>query len=509
MKPAWKPQVYLVGAGPGDPGLLTRRGEALLKQADVVFHDALIHPGVLSLIPKRTVRVAVGKRAGRIGPAQEAIQARMIEAARAGQTVVRLKGGDPFVFGRGGEEIRALADAGIRFEVVPGVSSASAVPAMIGIPVTMRGVSSVLHIVTGHEDPADRESPVPWDLLTRPGHTVVVLMGSARLIGILQRLKSSGMDESTPLAVIHWGTLGRQRSLRGTLGEALAHPERFSLGSPALAVIGAVAGMDESLNWFERRPLFGRRILLTRPEGSADAMVEALGEAGADVINCPVVRFDGEERDDDTHLIEWMEALRSRVGWLILPSSAAIRFLFEALGRLELDARALSGFRVAVLSRKAAKELERHGIRADFVPDCSEGSRLAETLPLEGEHPLAVVAGSAASRAELREGLEKRGAQAELHVLYATRADRGGARAALERIVDRWAQDVVVFSPSAVKALIEFQRPEDVQAMDGLRWWAIGPTTATALREAGLEPAGEAEEPTAEALIEALAASGR
>lgn len=507
MTRRWKPQVYLVGAGPGDPGLLTRRGEALLKRADLVFHDALIDERVLDLIPAATERVAVGKRAGGIGPKQPSINDRMIEAARAGRVVVRLKGGDPFIFGRGGEEMLALAKAGVRFEIVPGVSSASAVPAMIGIPLTIRGISSVVHIVTGHVDPADTEGPVDWDLFTQPGHTVVVLMGSAHLIEILKRLRASGMEASTPLALIHWGTFPRQRSLRGTVGEALEHPDRFRLPSPTLAVIGGVAGLEEGLNWFEQRPLFGRRVLLTRPRGHEKEMLEALREAGADASNIPLIRFDTDAADRDEKFLERLEEIRLAEGWLILPSPAAIEFLGAMLDRLELDARELAGVRIAVLSPRAADQLKRLGLRPDFVPERADGQTLAETLPLADENPWAVVAGSSLSRPELREGLERRGAHAALHVLYATVSDAEGAREARDEIASGGVDDLVFASPSALEALMEGAGDEFRRTLSGVRCWALGGTTAKALRAHGMEPAGVAARPTAEALVEAMVES--
>lgn len=504
MTVSWKPQVYLVGAGPGDPGLLTRRGETLLQRADIVFHDALIDARLLDLIPGSTERVAVGKRAGGIGPKQVSINDRMIEAAKAGRVVVRLKGGDPFIFGRGGEEMLSLAEAGIRFEIVPGVSSASAVPAMIGIPLTLRGISSVVHIVTGHVDPADTEGPVNWDLFTQPGHTVVVLMGSAHLIEILKRLKASGMETSTPLALIHWGTFANQRSLRGTVGEALEHPDRFTLPSPTLAVIGGVAGLEEALNWFERRPLFGRRVLLTRPRGHEDEMLEALREAGADAMNIPLIHFDSSARDHDEVFLERLEEIRLFDGWLILPSPAAIGFLGELLERLELDARALAGIRIAVLSPKAADQLGRLGLRPDFIPERADGESLAATLPLADDHAAAVVAGSSLSRVELREALERRGVRTAHHVLYATTPDPEGVSRIREAIVSEAVDDLIFTSPSGITAVMEGATSEVKKRLAGIRCWTIGKTTAKALREQGFEPAGIAGRPSAEGLLETL-----
>ncbi len=503
MTADWKPQVYLVGAGPGDPGLLTRRAESLLQTADVVFHDALIDSGVLDLIPPDVERIAVGKRAGGIGPVQGSINEQLIEAVRSGRRVVRLKGGDPFIFGRGGEEMLALAEAGVRFEIVPGVSSASAVPAMIGVPLTIRGISSVIHIVTGHVDPADADSPVDWDLFTRPGHTVVVLMGSAHFIEILKRLRASGMDESTPIALIHWGTFSRQRSLRGTVGQALREPERFTLPSPTLAVIGGVAGLDEGLNWFERRPLFGRRVLLTRPRGEEAGMLAELREAGADAVNIPLVRLDETRKGTAEEFAAGLVELRSSHGWLILPSPASIRFLDVALKHLSLDARALAGIRIAVLSPRAAEQLASLGVRADFISEEADGATLASSLPLTGGERV-MVGGSNLSRPEVRQILGDRGASVNLQVLYTNAPDEKGVREATERIQAGDFDDVILTSPSGVRSL--FGRVEVTREIlrAAARFWAIGKTTAGAMRESGVEPEGIAASPTAESLIDVM-----
>lgn len=517
----WKPQVYLVGAGPGDPGLLTRRGEAVLRKADIVLYDALSHPSLLDLAPAGAERVYVGKRAGQERPGQDAISERMIEEARAGKIVVRLKGGDSFVFGRGGEEAEALLEADIEFEVVPGVSSLAAVPASAGIPLTHRAFSSAVHVITGHEDPADRESRVPWDLLTQTGHTVVVLMGSARLIGILERLKASGMAGDTPVAAIHQGTLPTQRSVRGTLDEALAEPERFKLGSPALAVIGAVAGVDSRLNWFERRPLFGRRFILTRPAERGAGVSETLMELGADVVSCPAIRFDSEVDISAPLLRERLIHLGEVGGWLILPSPTAVNTFIQSLEILKVDARILGNAKIATIGRASAAESKRFGLRPDFLPSRPTAADLARELPLPSKSPTVLVAGAAQPRPELREGLTRRGARVIHHILYTTLPDEEGLRRFREAIAGPSVDGVIIFSPSAVEAICEnFDEPDSESVagapssntrptLAGLQWFAVGETTAEAAEKAGLPVAGIAEDATPESLAATLIQSLR
>lgn len=497
----WKPQVYLVGAGPGDPGLLTRRGERALRRADVILYDFLTNPALLEMARPEAERVYVGKRAGEGRPDQEGINARLIAEARKGRIVVRLKGGDGFVFGRGGEEALALREAGVRFEVVPGVSSAIAAPAMAGIPVTHRSLSAALHILTGYEDPDSPGCAAPWDLLARSDNTIVILMGASNIGPILRRLARAGKPRETPLAVVRWGSYARQESLRSTLGAALDNEAGVHLAPPSITIVGAVAGMDEGLNWFERRPLFGRRVALARPEESGEAIAEALSEAGADVESHPAIRLetlDGAAEEFERGLAR----AREEKGWLILPSSAAMRHMFAALGGRGLDARALAGVRVAVLSPRGAEALAARGVRADFVSPSASGAALAAALPI-GESEIAIIAGSSQSRPELAEGLRARGAEAIHSRLYAPVADAEGLAALRERLEAGWPEAVVVFSPSqaeAIAAALAKFLPRPV-------WFAIGATTARAMERLGFALAGVAAEPSADGLIEALAAA--
>ncbi len=514
MNPQPAGRVYLIGAGPGDPGLLTRRGEALLRQADVVVYDYLTNAALLELAPPEAERIYVGRPAGASKrPSQEEIYRLLIEQARRGRVVVRLKGGDPFVFGRGGEEALALLEAGIPFEVIPGVSAALAAPAMAGIPVTHRGLTSTLHIVAAHDDPASAQCSVDWDWLGKCRGTLVVLMGVARLPAILERLQAAGMDGSTPLALIHWGSYPRQRTIRDTVAGLRARLKSLIPGTPSTLVIGAVAALDEGLNWFERRPLFGRRIALTRPQAESDAFAPALEAAGAEVWLTPVLDF--EPLPPPEPVAAALDDLRRKGGWLILPSPTALRYFFDALETSGLDARSLLGIRVAVVGDGSARALKERGVRADFVPDQARGEALAQTLPREEGRRRVLVAGSRLARPELIEGLRQRGFDLTHWALYQPRPNAGEIDRLLGALAAGRLTDVVVFSPSAVQAIVErvpaIALPEpragvgaESLGSGGARWFAIGPTTARALEEAGFPVAGAAASPTPAALVELI-----
>lgn len=527
-----QPRVYLVGAGPGDPGLLTRRGAVALARADVVLYDNLTSPALLDLARPEARRLYVGKKP-RSGPTdQEGINARLVELAREGLVVVRLKGGDGYVFGRGGEEALALLEAGIPFEVVPGVSSATAGPAAAGIPPSHRGLATSFHVAVGHEDPDSPTCSVRWEALARAGGTIVILMATHTLGGILRRLRAGGLPEDTPVATVRHATRPDQRSLRSTLGAALADPASVALPPPAITVVGAVAGLPAELNWFERRPLFGRRVALVRPEESGDAHAEALREAGADVVSIAATRFVDLGPDARAGFLEDLAWARAAGGWLALPSPAAIRHAFAALEEAGLDARALAGLRLAAVGERTGADLRERGIRPDFTPPRATGASLAATIPLDptatgapGAAPRALVAGSAIGRPDLPEGLAARGFEVRRRALYDTVADEAGVEAiratlapslapasgtspsdssASEPPAARPPDALVVFSPSSVAAILD-DAPEAVRdAARGVRWVAIGPTTSDSLRARGLDPAAEARTPSADDLLEAV-----
>lgn len=498
----WRARVYLVGAGPGDPGLLTRRGEQCLRRADLVLYDNLTNPELLKFTRPEAEKIYVGKKAGEKRFEQEVLNSMLVEAAQAGRIVVRLKGGDSFVFGRGGEEAEALLAAGIKFEVVPGVTSAVAAPALAGIPVTHRGINTVLHILTGYEDPDDPTCSVPWKLFGRGGSTIVILMGQAHIDKILRRLHTAGLPDETPLATVRHGSYADQKSVRMTLGEARARSDAAWMPPPAITIIGGVAGMDAGLNWFESRPLFSRRVLLTRPAESDDAILADLREAGAQCENIPVVRIE-PRKDVSENLKRQLDLLRAENGWLVLPSPAAIRHFFRALSESNLDVRAVGGIRIAAVGASSANVLKEFNIVADFIPDEALGASLAASLPLDSNSKRVLVAGSASSRPELREALAARGVEVAHLALYDTLPDADGARDVVA-LVERGEVDAVVFfSPSAVRSVAEAAKNSSELLRLSI-WIAIGPTTAAEMTHLGFAIRATADKPTADALVNLL-----
>src|SRR5262245_17822851 len=362
--------VYLVGAGPGDPGLLTVRGAEVLAQADVVVYDRLSVASLLRLAPEHAELISVGKAPGRAEMSQDDINALLVERGKEGACVVRLKGGDPFVFARGGEEAAALLDAGVPFEVVPGITSAVAVPAYAGIPLTLRHSSTAFTVVTGHEDPSvGEQGTVDWDALGRVGGTIVVLMGVARIRQIAERLLASGRAPDTPVAAVTWGTRPEQRTVRATLGTIADEP----IAPPATIVIGEVAALD--LAWFERRPLFGRRVVVTRAREQASELTGRLEALGAEVIELPAIEIDDPD-DGGASLRRAANSIQS-YDWLVLTSSNGARRLLAELR----DARELGGVKVAAIGPGTADALLQGNVRADLVPDRFVAEALLDVFP--------------------------------------------------------------------------------------------------------------------------------
>jgi uroporphyrinogen III methyltransferase/synthase len=482
--------VYLVGAGPGDPGLLTRRGAALLEVADVVVYDRLAHPSLVDLAPRDSERVNVGKAPGAVEMDQEGINAVLVDRGAAGKTVVRLKGGDPFVFGRGGEEAEALAAAGVPFEVVPGITSAIAAPAYAGIPVTHRGLSTHVTVVTGHEDPAKGTTDTDWAALARAGGTLVILMGAGHLADIAARLVDGGRDPDTPVAAVRWGTLPGQRTIRATLATVADAGVR----APSAIVVGKVAALD--LAWFESRPLFGRTIVITRAREQASALRVRLELLGAEVVELPTI------------VLEPLEFSLPELGayaWLILTSANGVEAFFDrGLAAAGLDSRALAHLRIAAIGPGTAAALERRGIRADLVPERFVAESLLAAFPapkVAGPEPERVLLARAEkARDVLPEGLEARGYAVDVLPVYRT------VRAVptpeeLER-VRTGAVDAITFtSSSTVSGFCTVVGPlPDPQP----RVVSIGPVTSRSAVERGLRVDFEADPHSIDGLVDAL-----
>ncbi|MDQ6819937.1 MAG: uroporphyrinogen-III C-methyltransferase [Actinomycetota bacterium] len=482
--------VYLVGAGPGDPGLLTSRAIELIATADVLVYDRLIPLEALDSARADAVLVFAGKEGGGPSVSQAEIERVLIEHGSAGRRVVRLKGGDPFVFGRGGEEAETLRAAGIAFEVVPGVTAGVAGPAYAGIPVTHRDAASAVAFVTGHEDPTKPAPALHWEALARFPGTLVVYMGLRQLGTIAERLIVGGRSPEEPAAVVERGTFPDQRVVTGTLADIAQRASAEAVGSPALAVLGSVVELREHLQWFEGRPLTGVTVAVTRARAQASELAARLRELGAAVVQAPVIRIaplDGPLPD-----------LRS-YDLVCLTSPNGARLLFERLFAAGLDARALADARIAAIGPGTGAALRSHGVTADILPEqfTAEGLvRALDGVPVER----ALIARAAKARDVLPDELRRRGAEVDVVALYETIAEPLD-RAQLEAVA---AADYVTFTSSStvqffLQALGDGPRPAG-------RAVSIGPVTSAALRERGLEPAVEARQSDIDGLIQALVA---
>jgi uroporphyrinogen III methyltransferase/synthase len=489
--------VYLVGAGPGDPGLLTARGGEVLARADVVVHDRLAGPGLLSLAPAGAERVDVGKQPdGKPNGqgAQEAINQLLITRARQGLRVVRLKGGDPFVFGRGGEEALALQAAGVPFEVVPGVTSAIAVPACAGVPVTHRGLAGAFTVVAGHSRAvaSTEAGGTNWEALAAAGGTIVVLMGAARRARIAERLMAGGLGPGTPVLGVQWGTHPLQAAVRTTLGQ-LASTE---LAPPLTMVIGQVAALD--LTW-RRRPLSARTVVVTRSAHQAPDLSVRLRDEGAFVLELPVIAV-VTPSDGGAGLAAAAEKLRSGAySWVVFTSANGAHRFFEHVP----DARAFAGARVAAVGPATADALRTYRVVADLMPrDCTAEGLLA-SLPAPPGNPAVLLPQAAGARSVLRRGLAELGWAVDTVEAYRTvpvDADPSLLAAA------RQADAICFASPSAVTSYLDQAGTDEAGSAPPVVA-CIGPTTAAAARARGLAVTVEASEHTVDGLVTALVAA--
>ena len=481
-------RVYFVGAGPGDPGLMTVRALELIASADVIIYDRLIPADALAGVRADAERVYVGKEGGRPSAEQLEIERQIVEHASAGKTVVRLKGGDPFVFGRGGEEALALVAAAIEFEVVPGVTAGIAAAAYAGIPVTHRGLASAVALVTAHEDPTKDELAIDWEALARFPGTLVFYMGVRQLERLAERLIAAGRAPSQAAAIVERGTLPEQRTVTATLATLAEHARAAGVQAPAVTIVGDVAQLAERLAWHQPGVLAGRLVVVTRARAQAGSMSRRLRELGARVVEAPAIRV-ASRAVGVPSLAEF--------DLLCLTSANGVEFLFERMAQQGLDARALGALRVAAIGPGTAAALRRHGVIADVVPERFVAESLLEALAgLELRR--ALVARAADARDALVEGLRARGVEVEVLALYDTRAEEldESALAALAQA------DYVTFtSASTVRFLFD-------QAQPGprARLVSIGPITSQALRERGLEPHVEAEQHDIDGLLAALVA---
>ncbi len=497
-------KVYLVGAGPGDPQLLTLRGKQCLERADVVVYDYLANPVLLDYAPERAERIYVGRRDRGAYQDQQEVNHLLIGKAREGKVVVRLKGGDPFVFGRGGEEAEAVAEAGISFEIVPGVTSAVAVPAYAGIPITHRTLASTVAFVTGHEDPTKGPSSMEWPRLASADGTLVFLMGMKNLPAIVERLTKDGKSSDTPVALIRWGTRAHQRTVVGTLGDIVKKAESAQMEPPTIIVVGQVVRLRDQLNWYETRPLFGKRILVTRAREQAGELSNLLAEYGAEPVEYPVIQTVPPEswREVDAAL-----AGLSHYQWLVFTSVNGIRPFMERLKARGQDARALSGLRICCIGPRTADELTRYGLKADLVPTQFQAEGLIAALMEAGVSGRRILI----ARAEVARDIlpdQLRAAGEDVHVVTVYRTIRPALE--VERLTDqlqRRALHVMTFaSSSTVRNFCAlFERRDDMRKLTaGVAVACIGPITAQTAEEEGLAVTIMAKENTIPALVDAI-----
>ena len=482
--------VYLVGAGPGDPGLMTARSLELIARADVIVHDRLIPQTALDGARADAHIVYVGKEGGGPSVAQADIGDLLLEHGRAGAEVVRLKGGDPFVFGRGGEEAELLHDAGVPFEIVPGITAGVAASAYAGIPVTHRDAASAVAFITGHEDPAKPESALDWPALARFPGTLVFYMGVRQLPAIAAQLHAGGRAGTEPAAVIERGTLGDQRVVTGTLDTIAEVAAHESVRAPAISLFGEVAGLRDKLAWFETRPLAGTRVAVTRARAQASGLAARLRGLGATVVEAPAIRIvalDGPAPDLE------------RYDLVCLTSPNGVAHLFDRLHAAGRDARALHGVRVAAIGPGTARALREHGIAADIVPERFVAEGLVEAL---ADVPVqrALVARAAEARDVLPDALRERGAEVDVLALYETVAETLGD--AQRKAVT--GADYVTFTSSSTVRF--FYGALGGELPDSVRLASIGPVTSETLAERGRGPDVEATRHDIDGLIDALIA---
>lgn len=495
--------VYLIGAGPGDPSLITVKGLECIKSADVVVYDRLASPRLLEQCKPGARTIYVGKKPDRHTLNQGEINALLVEEASRGLVVARLKGGDPFVFGRGGEEAEELAKHGIPFEIVPGVTSAIAVPAYAGIPVTHRDYTSTLAIITGNEDPDKEDSSIQWAKIATGAGTLVFLMGMGNLPAITEKLIRHGRAPETPVALVRWGTRPEQRTLVGRLDNIARLAAEADFKNPAIIVVGEVVRLREHLRWFENKPLFGRRVLVTRSREQASALSAAIEQLGGEPVEFPTISITGPP--DYTPMDNAIGCL-DQYRWVIFTSVNGVKYFFNRLRHLAKDVRDLYGARLCAIGPQTRKALEELTLRVEYVPSEYRAEEIVsglKDLVEPGDRVLLPRADIA--RPALPEGLARLGAVVDEVTAYSTVAGRGNVPLVAEQL-SRGEIDIITFtSSSTVRNFVELLGRERVPALTARALVAcIGPITADTAREMGLPVHIEAREYTINGLIEAI-----
>ncbi|OAI42698.1 HemD protein [Verrucomicrobia bacterium SCGC AG-212-E04] len=493
---------YLVGAGPGDLGLVTLKARECIEKADVLVYDYLCNPAMLAWAPAACEVIYAGKKAGNHALKQGEINALLVEKARAGKIVVRLKGGDPYVFGRGAEEAQDLAKAGLAFEVVPGISSVIAAPAYAGIPVTHREFVSQLTIFTGHEDPGKATSSLDFAAIAKAEGTKVMLMGVERIDAITRQLIAKGMDPATPVAMIRWATTGRQQTIRGRVDDIARIVLETGFEAPAVAIFGDVVNLRDELNWFEKRPLFGRRIVVTRTRSQAGALSARLAALGADVIELPTIRI---EPPVDVRAFAELVVDAHTYDWLVFTSPNGVNAFFEVFYRAYTDAREIGGVKIAAIGPATAQRVKDFRLLPNLQPKEFVTEGLIEAFLEEGalDNQKVLIVRAEKTRDLLAGALTKQGAIVDEAVGYRTVpetavSDRTGT---IERFRNEGADLITFASSSAVDSFVALKLPLPT----GIRTASMGPVTSRTLRKHGLAVDIEAPKPSLESFADAIA----
>jgi uroporphyrinogen III methyltransferase/synthase len=495
-------KVYLIGAGPGDPGLLTLKGKRCLEEADVIIYDYLVNTRLLDHARPEAELIYAGKKSQEGSVAQAEINGMLIERAAKGQIVARLKGGDPFIFGRGGEEAEELVAARVPFEVVPGVTSAIAVPAYAGIPLSHRGHASAIAIVSGHKEVWDNAPHLNWATLAGVGGTLVFLMGTRQLRGNMQRLINHGLPASTPVALIRWGTRPDQEVLTGAVGTIADLAEAVRFEPPAIAVVGDVVQLRERLQWFETQPLFGKRIVVTRPRAQASRFADLLEQHGAEVILSPTIET--VPLASYEHLDRALDEIASYT-WLIFTSVNGVRYFFARLHERQQDIRTLGAVRIAAIGPETARAIEALHLRVACIPEEYKAEGLIVALGDVRDQRI-LLPRAAEARAILPKELRLSGAHVDELAVYRTIVPQGTKTRELRSLLLQGKVDLVTFtSSSTVRNFVALFPEDDMKTLIGTaRVGCIGPITADTAREYGLEVTVQPDAYTIPAFTEAI-----
>ncbi len=498
-------KVYLIGAGPGDPGLLTIKAKECIENADVVVYDYLASPFLLDYAKKDAQIIYVGKKGGDHTLSQDGINQLLVDKAKLGLNIARLKGGDPFVFGRGGEEAQMLLSFGVPYEVIPGVTSAIAAPAYAGIPVTHRDHTSFVSFITGHENPDKKETSMQWDIYAKSNATLVFLMGVKNLANIAKNLINNGKSPDTPVALVRWGTTARQQTVTGTLETIVEKVKKAKLKSPAIIVIGHVVSLRNELAWFDKRPLFGKRIVITRARAQASSLVSKLSRLGAQCIEIPTIKIAPPE--DISPLKKSIENI-DIYDWLVFTSVNGVKFFFDTLFDMGKDVRSLGHLKLACIGPVTKERLQDYGIISDILPETYRAESVIKAFSnIELKNKKILLPRAKKARTILPEELTKMGAKVDEVVAYETLLDMDKKEELINLLQDSKIDAVTFTSSSTVSNFISLLDSKDSRKLlKNIVTASIGPITSKTARSLDIEPEIEAGEYTIQGLVDSLLA---